>query len=97
MHVFEEPTPAPADGITWYTTPADGMADDTQDVLASDTIDIDDAVVLDAVDGARSDAPNDVIEPEWHHHHHDDPQGPSYPYLMSAHSLRVISPATRFV
>ena len=75
MHVFEEPTPAPADGITWYTTPGDGMADDTQDVLASDTFDIDDAVVLDAVDGARSDAPNDVIEPEWHHHHHDNPQG----------------------
>ena len=51
--------------------------DDTQDVLASDTFDIDDAVVLDAVDGARSDAPNDVIEPEWHHHHHDNPQGSS--------------------
>ena len=75
--MFEEPTPAPADGITWWTTPVDGMADDTQDVLASDTFDIDDAVYLDAVEGGRSDAAAVSPIDEWHHHHHENPQGSS--------------------
>ena len=57
MHVFEEPTPV------------GGMADDTQDVLASDTFDIDDA----RSDAAAAVSPID----EWHHHHHDNPQGSS--------------------